>query len=870
MKKTHSLFLILFLSIFTIQSAKAQTTYTWNVQSGDWGTAANWTPNGVPGVLDSVVFTPFGGGPLTTCSITSDVSCRGAYFTPSNSDIEVVISGSDSFTITNQLTFSAVNANGYQLMNTGTGHLTCAGVVMASQVSDNRSNQLRMSTGSLIVRGDIVLNGANAIRNEISFSGAGTFSLSGNITGTPAIQIGTASVTYAGTGNQAIAGGTYENLTIGGAGTKTPNATLIINGSGKLTLTGTASLSGTVQYFSGGTLEYADTTDAYTIVTGDEWPATDGPTDLVINLSGSGTPAVTMLLSRTISGELLLTDGALAIAGNTLTLSGTISGTDGSLRGDSSASLVIGGSGAFGTLYMDQGTNNSTNVLRNLTINRSSVGTLSLGDSLKILAVVLPTAGTLTTGGFLKLLSSSVTEYGQIAPGGGTISGNITMLMGSSNTYPGWRPIALPLHMTIGELKGIGMLFSNHTPANQRNVYYWDAEQNGTTGNSIGWTAASSTDNSTRAYQIYVNSNGLHDFTGILSATGTNKTGDQIFNLSYYVDPAETGSDATGWNYIPNPYPSNIDVSNLLGSGSFSPAYKAIHVYSYKDDQYQVFSGNGVNVVNYHNTDTAGTIMNLSPFVGFWVKTETNQALTLTDNDRTTNMTGVAVILKKQFDLIRLNMVNTNGKRDQCVVYLKDDATYIFDNNGDAYKLNGMNGAPALSTLIGATRAAINALPSGESLYSVPVSFISSETGKVTFMLDVSEMDPAWTIELEDKLTGKRHNFKEGDYAFDHTPNQDQRFVIHMTKGGVSALLPLEAGSDFRLYQDHDAVKIDAGFVGEALNIEVYGTDGRLLETLLVERNGIQVLKLSTLSAQGFFIIHAVSSTQRQILKTIR
>lgn len=868
MKKHFAL--LIFFQVFITQFSHAQQTYVWNVQSGDWGTSTNWTPNGVPGALDSVVFTVFGSS-ATSCTISSNQSCRSIFYTTSNKDFTVTITGTNSLTVTNLITFSEVTANGFQLMAIGTGTMTCGGIVMSAQGNNNRQNRITFSSGTFQVNGNIVLNGTNNIQNEIIFTGNGTFSLGGNVVGTPTIQTGTSAVNYVGTGNQTIPGGSYETYSVGGSGVKTLSGTLIINGSGKLMKKGSATLSGTVQYSSGATLEYNDTATGFSTSTGAEWPATNGPTNVIVNLSGSGTPLVNLGTSKTLSGQLTLTSGVLAIGANTLTLNGTISGTGGDIRGGSTSNLTIGGSGTFGTLNMDQSTRGTTNVINTLTINRSTSGTVSLGDSMNIAGVVIPTLGTLTTGGFLKLLATSSTSYAQIAPGGGSISGNITMQMGSSNVNPGWRPIAIPLTTTIGTLTGISTLFNSHGVANERNVYYWDATQNGATGNNKGWTAAASTDNSSRAYLIYANnSNGLHTFTGTLNATGTNKTGNQVFSLENFVDPANIGSDARGWNFIPNPYPSNLNITNLLGSGTFTPAYKSIHVYNYTTDQYEVYSNSGVSIVNYHNSGVAGTIKNISPFVGFWVKANGTQTLTVTDNDRTTSMTNVATLLKKPYDLIRLNMVNAEGKRDQCVVYLKDDATFGFDNEGDAYKLDGMNGAPALSTLIGNTRAAINALPAGELAYSIPVSFKSTTIGNVKFMLDISEMDPSWTIELEDKLTGKRHNFRNGDYTFDASANSDLRFVIHLSKSGATSLLPEESASSFRLFQDHETVKIDAGFVGDPIQISVYNMEGKLVASQTMERTGIQDISLPEATAPGMYVVSAQSSTENYWLKTIK
>jgi len=688
-----------------------------------------------------------------------------------------------------------------------------------------------------------VLTTGQIINNGLLSIGSGNLGIYGNVTNTANATIATgASATI------------YSTGSLVNSGTLTVNGALSIASGGTLASTGVISGTTTISY------------PALVVSTNKTVP--NGATYSGITFSGGSTLTAQGNLTTT---TLNMTNGNLVL-GDTLTISSAISGMSASnyITSDGSASLNFTGT-STGSVYVDQTTSGTSNSFNSITVNTS--GTITLANATQVNGIVTPTAGTLASGGNLTLTSSSSTSYAQIAPGtSGTITGDITMQMGSSNTNAGWRPIALPLTGTIANLSGINRVYSGTTPTNTINTYRWDATQNGTSGNNNGWTAASSTDNQNNAFLIYANNNsgGLHTYSGTLSMTGTNTTGNKAFNLYSYIDPVSSGMDATGWNFIPNPYPSNLNITALLASGNFSPTYKSVHVYDYINDQYQVYSNSGVTIVNYNNSGTDGTIKNLSPFVGFWVKSGSDQTITLTNSERTTNTSNVATLLKKPYDLLRLDVFDANNKWDQCVIYLKDDATVGFDNQGDAYKLDGMNGAPALSTLINQSRAAINALPTGFDSYTVPLSYKSPTKGQTKLSLNISELGDEWTVELEDKLLGKTHNFKDGDYLFTNDASSDMRFVIHLKRNPTTGLSVLPETASFRLFQDFTSVQIDAGVQGGLIEVSVYAINGQLLESATVQSSGIQTLTLTSLQNSGIYIIKAQVGAESQQIKVVR
>ncbi len=68
MKLLSRLFLSSSLSVLFLPILCAQTTFTWNGDSGNWSETTNWTPNGVPASTDDVLITAEG-----TYSVTMDV-----------------------------------------------------------------------------------------------------------------------------------------------------------------------------------------------------------------------------------------------------------------------------------------------------------------------------------------------------------------------------------------------------------------------------------------------------------------------------------------------------------------------------------------------------------------------------------------------------------------------------------------------------------------------------------------------------------------------------------------------------------------------------------------------------------------------------
>ncbi|MFM7765187.1 MAG: T9SS type A sorting domain-containing protein, partial [Sphingomonadales bacterium] len=120
------------------------------------------------------------------------------------------------------------------------------------------------------------------------------------------------------------------------------SGTITIDAGKTLTVNGKLSISSgvTINLNSTGKIAYGPNADLEftgSVTIGDDvWPATNGPTDIIVNGSGI---TVTLDKARTIAGTLTMTSGILTLGNYNLTISGAVSG------GSSNAYINTGGTG---------------------------------------------------------------------------------------------------------------------------------------------------------------------------------------------------------------------------------------------------------------------------------------------------------------------------------------------------------------------------------------------------------------------------------------------------------------------------------------------------------------------------------------------
>ncbi|MES2389296.1 MAG: T9SS type A sorting domain-containing protein [Bacteroidota bacterium] len=132
---------------------------------------------------------------------------------------------------------------------------------------------------------------------------------------------------------------------------------------------------------------------------------------------------VTLLSDVVVQNQMNLTSGNLVLNGNALTLNGTAGTGTGQITGSAVSDITIGGSGAFGSFRLNQGTPGTTNVLRNLSIAKGSTGSVTLGGALTVNGNL-----DLSSGAFV-LSSNTLNLTGTATTSGGYLRGSSTSVL---------------------------------------------------------------------------------------------------------------------------------------------------------------------------------------------------------------------------------------------------------------------------------------------------------------------------------------------------------------------------------------------------------------------------------------------------------
>lgn len=132
------------------------------------------------------------------------------------------------------------------------------------------------------------------------------------------------------------------------------------------------------------------------------------------------TNKVLQLAQNATFRNLTLHNGSsIKLNGKSLKITGDITGS-GNISSTPTSNLTLTGSGSIGAIYFDQTTLGTTNVLQNLTINRTGSGSVVLGNNISINGVLnIASGSSLFVNGYTLTLAGTYT-------GTGTLAGNAT------------------------------------------------------------------------------------------------------------------------------------------------------------------------------------------------------------------------------------------------------------------------------------------------------------------------------------------------------------------------------------------------------------------------------------------------------------
>jgi hypothetical protein len=257
-------------------------------------------------------------------------------------------------------------------------------------------------------------NPANFTANGQTFFLINTTSANlNNMVGSSWTVGGTSSRLVIGTGTVAI------NVTIPATHTlfTTGTATLGVSNLATLILQNTVYPLSNLSYSTGSTIDYAQASGTISI------PATSH-FNVICSGGGVRQPGGSMAINGNLainSSNLLMNNSSLV----TLTLTGTVSGGGQILTGNSG--LNIGGSGALGTLTFGAGATILT--VRNLTVNRTGAGSLTLGSNLTVSNTYIHSNGQISLNNNHLTLNGNITNPTSATNGAlvGTTASSLTI-----------------------------------------------------------------------------------------------------------------------------------------------------------------------------------------------------------------------------------------------------------------------------------------------------------------------------------------------------------------------------------------------------------------------------------------------------------
>ncbi len=283
--------------------------------------------------------------------------------------------------------------------------------------------------------------------------------LSGSITGTGTHISGTGGAIVMTGVNKSISGVTLGNLQFNSGstsaftntGSPTVNGTLTFTGTANtwslgaytLTLNGAVSGMSATQFFTGSASSNLTIGTAGALGTLSFSQVTPGTSNKIATFLMNGGGTVTLGNNMVCGTALNLASGKLTIGGNTLTVSGTFTGSGTSyLTGGPSSNLITGTSSTY---YFDQTTPGTSN---NFAAFTASAGTTTLGNNVTI-GTTLTLTGTLADGGNVITCAGNIagtgthtsTSGGKIIMTGiaSTISaatlGNVQLNAGSASAF---------------------------------------------------------------------------------------------------------------------------------------------------------------------------------------------------------------------------------------------------------------------------------------------------------------------------------------------------------------------------------------------------------------------------------------------------
>lgn len=210
---------------------------------------------------------------------------------------------------------------------------------------------------------------------------------------------------------------------------------------------------------------------------------------------------------------------------------------------------------------------------------------------------------------------------------------------------------------------------------------------------------------------------------------------------------------------------------------------------------------------------------------------------------------------------------NYETSNDQLIVRLHDNATFEYDTEYDARKIEGNPIAGELFAHISNTDyASMIGIPFNEETLTIPVGFKKGDELEYTLELAENNFSDNIGITLEDIETGQYINLKtQPTYVFTSTASNNNRFNLMLSYAtGVDENLE---ETDINIWMASDKVYVQS-FENQSYSIFVYSVSGKLVKTISSLNDELTSFILN--EPKGAYIIKYISENKTFSQKIIK
>ncbi len=585
------------------------------------------------------------------------------------------------------------------------------------------------------------------------------------------------------------------------------------------------------------------------------------------------------------SGSTLITSGGVNSGNNTcnLTVNGTLHFNGGAFVGNNTT-VTYGSAGSL--TYNTGGSYNrsnewpATNGPANVTVSNSGTN-VTLGAARSLAGTLIVNTGcTFASTGNLTLTGNTSTP-GNIGNSGGSITGNVNVEIAIPSGRRAYRLFGNPIDGTVAltaftddiHITGTGGASNGFdaTLYNSPSAFSFSESTYVGTTNS-GWSAFTNTSQTIAARgtaRIFyrgprTQSNLLDGSKPTPNAATIDLTGvvnQGIENIAMGFTGANGGN--AGWNLIPNPYPSNVNIGAISSGNRNSIASFSVWVPT-----------NGTS--GGYSTISFGSAYIIPTGGAFFVKTGSATNFVFSESDKTSSAVSASLLKTDPFKLNALQIDVTSNDTifwDQFVFRHRDEASDSRDSlDGPKMENPDVN----FYSLTGsAEKLAIDnrKVTAGQI---VPLAFETSSDYNFTFK--VSNLDfPGHTVYLKDSYTAQTMKLTDA-FKYNFITNSDQsskgkdRFSLLFELNATGLSTQVENQNSFYVYPN--PVKNQINIAAKAtqngnFNYQIYNQLGQELVTGIFNGNATQTISVDELS-QGIYFIRIYNSQGSETIKFIK